>query len=145
MVGMTIQNQVNQNDKPSGISFRRKDQLSADVIWSVSEKVSQSNSRFNTFDTLVVTVHSVRMPVGFGKHAITSRGRLLSVMAHLKRSTMEVKAEENCLAHALVIATAKVKFRIIRRIYKAGRYVTWSKPYSRRSVSICPTVQGSLN
>jgi len=39
MVGMTIQNQVNQNDKPIGISFRRKDQLSADVKWSVFEKV----------------------------------------------------------------------------------------------------------
>jgi len=25
MVGITIQNQVNQNDKPIGISFRRKD------------------------------------------------------------------------------------------------------------------------
>ena len=32
MVGITIQNQVNQNDKAIGISFRRKDQLSADVI-----------------------------------------------------------------------------------------------------------------
>jgi len=29
-------------------------------------------------------------------------------MAHLKRSIVEVKAEENCLAHALVIAIAKV-------------------------------------
>jgi len=38
MVGITIQNQVNQNDKPNGISFRRKDQLSADMIWSVFEK-----------------------------------------------------------------------------------------------------------
>jgi len=80
MVGMTIQNQVNQNDKPIGISFRRKDQLSAEVIWSVFEKVSHSNSRFNALDTLVETVHSVRLPVGFGKHAITSRGRPLSVL-----------------------------------------------------------------
>jgi len=39
MVGITIQNQENQNDKPIGISSRRKEQLSADVIWSVSEKV----------------------------------------------------------------------------------------------------------
>ena len=29
---------------------------------SVFEKVSQSNSRFNALDTLVVTVHSVRKP-----------------------------------------------------------------------------------
>jgi len=39
MVGITIQNQVNQNDKAIGISFRRKDQLSGEVIWSVFEKV----------------------------------------------------------------------------------------------------------
>ena len=37
MVGITIRNQVNQNDKPIGISFRRKDQLSADVICRVFE------------------------------------------------------------------------------------------------------------
>ena len=64
MEGITIQNEVNQNDKPIGISFRRKDHLSGDVIWSVFEKVSQSNLRFNTLERLVVTVHSVRMPVG---------------------------------------------------------------------------------
>ena len=32
MVVITTQNQVNRNDKPIGISFRRKDQISADVI-----------------------------------------------------------------------------------------------------------------
>ena len=61
MVGITIHNQVNQNDKPIGIRFRRKDQLSGEVIWSVFEKVSQSNTRFNALDTLVVTVHSEKM------------------------------------------------------------------------------------
>ena len=58
MVGITIQNEVNQNDKAIGISFRRKDQLSGDVIWSVFEKVSQSNSNFNALDKLVVTAFS---------------------------------------------------------------------------------------
>ena len=66
-VGINIQNQVNQNDKPIGISFRRKDQLSGELVWSVFEKVSQSNARFNALDTLVVTVHSVTMPAGFGQ------------------------------------------------------------------------------
>ena len=41
MVGMTIHNQVNQSDEPIGISFRRKDQLSGDVRWTVFETVSQ--------------------------------------------------------------------------------------------------------
>ena len=40
MVRITIKNQVNQNDKPIGISFRRKYRLSGDVIWSVFERVS---------------------------------------------------------------------------------------------------------
>jgi len=35
MVGITIQNQVNQNDKPIGVSFRRKDKLAGDVICRV--------------------------------------------------------------------------------------------------------------
>jgi len=60
----------------------------------VFEKVAQSNSTFNALGNLVVTVHSVMMPGVFGKHAITSRGRPLSVMAHLKQSTVEVTAEE---------------------------------------------------
>jgi len=53
-------------------------------------------------------MNSVKMPVGFGKRAETSKGRPLSVMAHLKRSIVEVKAENNCLAHTLVIAVAEV-------------------------------------
>ena len=55
------------NDKAIGISFRRKDQLSSDVIFNVWGKVTQSNSRFNALDTLVLENHSVKMPIGFGK------------------------------------------------------------------------------
>jgi hypothetical protein len=120
MVGLTIQNCVNQNDKPIGISFRRKDQLSGDVIWSLFEKVAQSNSRFDASDTLVVTVHSVTIPVGYGKHAMKSKGRPLSVMAHVKRSIVEVKAKENCLAHALIIAIAKVENNAAYKSYRRG-------------------------
>jgi hypothetical protein len=46
------------------------------------------------------------MPAGFG--GIKTKGRPLGVMAHLKRSIIEVKAERKCLAHALIIAIAKV-------------------------------------
>ena len=62
MVGITIQNQVNQNEKPIGVSFRRKDQLSREVILSVFEKESQPNAIFNALDKLVVTLHLVKMP-----------------------------------------------------------------------------------
>ena len=61
MVGITIHNEVNLLDKPIGISFRRKDQLSEVVIWSVFSKVAQSKARFNAMDRLIVVIHSVRM------------------------------------------------------------------------------------
>jgi len=48
------------------------------------------------------------MPVGFRKNVLKSKGSPLSVMAHPKISIVEVKSEENCLAHALVIAIARV-------------------------------------
>ena len=41
MFGIAIRNRENQNDKPIGISFRRKDQFSAKVILSFVQKVSQ--------------------------------------------------------------------------------------------------------
>jgi len=48
------------------------------------------------------------MPVDFGKHALKRMEGPFSVMAHLKKSVVELNAEENCLAHSLIIAIAKV-------------------------------------
>jgi len=101
MVGLTIRNEVNIQDKPIGFSFRRKDQISKEVVWSVFEKVVQSNARFNALDSLIVAVHRVAIPVGYGR-AVKTKGRQLSVMALLK-------AEQNCLAHTLIIAIARLE------------------------------------
>jgi len=119
MLEMTIQNHVNHNDKPIGTSFRRKDQLSGDVVWSVFEKVSQSNSRFNAMDPMVVTVQSVKMPVGLGR-GIKTMGRQLSVMAHIKKSIVEVKTESNYLPWALIIAIARVENDSNHKSYRDG-------------------------
>jgi len=93
------------------------------VIWSLFEKVSQTNSRFNALDTFVVNVHSVKMPVGFVKHAVKSRSRPLSVMAHLKRTIVELKPEKNCLAHALLITMGKVVNEPYYKAYEQGRRI----------------------
>ena len=87
------------------------------------EKVAQSNARFNALDTLVMTVHSVRMPAGNGGgEGIATKGRPLELMARVKKSIVQVKAESNCLAHALIIAKAKVdgdpNYNSYRRGYK---------------------------
>ena len=58
-------------------------------------------------DRLIVVIHSVKMPVGFGK-VVKSKGRPVPVVAHVKHSIIDVKAETNCLAHALVIAIARL-------------------------------------
>ena len=58
-------------------------------------------------DRLIVVIHSVKMPVGFGKD-VKSKGRPLSVMAHVKHIIIEVKTETNCLAQALIIAIARL-------------------------------------
>ena len=62
MVGISIRNEVNMRDKAIGNSFRDKEQLSTDVILNVWQKVTQSNSRFNALDKMVLEVHSVKMP-----------------------------------------------------------------------------------
>ena len=120
MVGISIRNETDIKHKAIGISFIRKDQLSADVVLSVWEKVTQSSSRFNALDTLVLEVHSVRMPVGFGQ-SIKTRGRPLTVLAHLKKSIVQVKSKTNCLAHVLIIAIAKITNDPNYKSYRDGR------------------------
>jgi len=63
------------------------------------------------------------MPVGFGESAIKSRGRAISVMAHLKHSIVEVKAEANFLAHSIIIAIARVDNDQNYKAYSQGRKV----------------------
>ena len=67
-----------------------------------------------------MTVHSVKILVGFGR-AIKNKGRPLLVMAQLKRSVVEIKAEHNCMAHALIIAIAKVEKDPNYKAYRQGR------------------------
>ena len=96
--------------------------MSGEVIWSIFEKVSQPNARLNALDTLVVTVHSDKMPAWLG-YGIKTKGGPLSIMAHLKKSIVEVKAEENCLTHALIIAIARVDNNANYKAYRQGRKI----------------------
>jgi hypothetical protein len=123
MAGVTIQNEVNLLDKAISISFRRRDQLSEEVIWSVFSKVAQSNARYNAVDRLIFVVHSLKLPAGFGSKSIKSNGRKLSVMAQLKRSIVDLKSETNCLAHALIIAIARLTNDPNYKSYRRGHRI----------------------
>ena len=58
--------------------------------------------------------------MGFGLPALRTNGRQLANMAHLKRSIIEVKAENNCLAHALIIAITRVNDDPNYQSYRKG-------------------------
>jgi len=121
MMGVTIHNEVNLLDRKIYISFRRKDQLSEEVIWSVFSKVAQSNARYNAMDRLIVVVQSVRMTVGFGRKSIRSKGQPLDVAAHVKKSIIRVKSDTVCLAHALIIDIARLENDPDYKSYRDGR------------------------
>jgi hypothetical protein len=106
MLGFQITNSRNSVDRHIGLSFRRKDQISVDTITSVFEKVCQSNTNFNSTDILTVKLNCVKIPLGHGR--VKSKGRLVSTLAYLKRSVVEVKSYVNCLAHALIIGIAQI-------------------------------------
>jgi hypothetical protein len=110
-----------QKDKPIGFSFRRKGQISVEVIWKLFEKLAQSDAKFNALDPLIVTVHAVKMPVGFG--GVKTKGRQLDTLAHLKKSIVRVNDDTNCLAHALVIAIAKMENDADYKVYIQGRMI----------------------
>jgi hypothetical protein len=134
MVWLVIYHEgTGQEDKPIGFSFRRRDQLSTEAIWRLFEKVAQSNSSFKALNPLSINLHYVKIPAGYGKVALKTKGRSLEQMAHLKRSIVTVNAETNCLAHASIIAIARVdngrNYNSYRRGYKihAESTVYWRR------------------
>jgi hypothetical protein len=74
MAGIWIHNADSHQGRPIGLIFRRRGQISRAVLWSVFENVTQSNARYQALDILTFHLHSVKIPVGFGK-AETSKGR----------------------------------------------------------------------
>ena len=70
-----------------------------------------------------MTVNSVTMPVGFGRVAMKRKGRPLATMVQLKRSIVEVGAEDNCLAHALIRAIARLNNDSNYTSYRKGNRI----------------------
>ena len=87
-------------------------------------KVIQSNARFGLTDRLDVHLDHVRVPVGNSIAAEKTKGRTLSVLRSIKKSTV-VKAALLCLAHAIIIAMVGVngdpKYRQKRSMFAKTR------------------------
>jgi len=82
--------------------------LKPDLVWNILYRVIQSNARFGLTDRLEVRLDKVRMPAGTGRMAEKTKGRSLDVLIAIKKSIVVVKAAFMCLAHALIIAMARV-------------------------------------
>ena len=90
------------------------------------ERVLQSvpiSSSFNALDTPTVVGHSVKIPVSFGEDGIKRKARTFASLVHLKRSIIEVGAEDNSLAHAPIIALARIDNDPNYKIYREGRKI----------------------
>ena len=121
LAGLRIRNTENVQDKVVGISLRRHDQLKRDVVWGVPGKVIQSNAIFGLVDRLEVHLDHVMMPAGNDKAAEKTKGKSLDVMSTIKTSIVTVTAAINCLAHALIIAIARVNCDPKYKSYRNGR------------------------
>jgi hypothetical protein len=84
---------------------------------------------FNSLDSLTILVHPVVSSVGSGR--VTTKVRPHYVMSHIKRIMIDVKAEINCLVHALIIVVTKATNNSNYKAYRKG----WK---------IFPAVQNSL-
>jgi hypothetical protein len=71
-------------------------------------KVVQSNARFGLSDRLEIHADYVTLPSVYGKRALKPKRQSLNKLSKNKTSIVRVKSEVNCLAHALVIAMAKL-------------------------------------
>jgi hypothetical protein len=88
------------------------------VVWDVLGKVIQSNARFGLTDRLEVRLDHVRMPAGDSREK--TKGRSFDVLSAVKKSIV-VKAACLCLAHALIIAMARVKGDPKYATYRDGK------------------------
>jgi len=82
-------------------------------------KVIQSNAKFGLADRLEVHLDHVRMPAGNG--AVKTKGRSLDVMSAIKKSIVFVKAAMYCMAHALIIAMARINGDPKYPLYRDGK------------------------
>ena len=89
------------------INFRRCDKFEPDLVWDVLCKVVQSNARIDLTDHLEVHLDHIRMPVDNGKTAEKTKGRLVHVLSAIQKIIVFMKAALLCLAHSLIIATAR--------------------------------------
>lgn len=91
--------------EPLYISFRRADQLTADVILNRIEAVLQSNANFIYDQNLIISLNHIPMPIGNGRRKQIRGVDTLDFFKN-KRSLISYKNMNDtfCLVYALILA-----------------------------------------
>ncbi|XP_046397765.1 uncharacterized protein LOC124164478 [Ischnura elegans] len=106
-LGMTISTDISP-EKSIGISFRRADQLSPDVVFDTFAKFAQSNDEYLLSDQLIVTAHHIIMPVGRGKRFTYPNILSFEDFCRTKKSIILISNDDSlCLARALAVALSR--------------------------------------
>ena len=97
-----------QLDTPISIPFLPLAQLTPERVFSAVQRVMQSNREFRLNDTVTVDLIHVEAPQGSGR----SKRSVVNIKEYLhkKKSVIVIRNNDNlCLAHALVVAIAKIE------------------------------------
>jgi hypothetical protein len=119
LVGISIRNSENLQDKLVGISLHRPDQFKPDIVWDVLGMVIQGNARFALCDRLEVHLDNARMPNGNG--GVKTKSMSLSVLSAIKKIFVVLKAAFLCMAQKLIIAMDRVNGDPKNKSYRNGR------------------------
>lgn len=106
-IGLTFTDLANP-DRPVYISFRRVDQLSAQVVYNCLSKVSQSNSNFLSANNLRISIQHIVVPRGNGR--VKLLGSTFTEFCERKSGILVVKNNNNnlCFAYALCLGIARL-------------------------------------
>ena len=91
------------------------------MVWGILKKVIQKNASFWLADRLEVQFNHVRMSAGNGRMAEKTKVWSLDVISAIKKGIVTVKEAFYCLAHALIIAMARVNGDPKYKSYRKGR------------------------
>ncbi|CAH0546857.1 unnamed protein product [Brassicogethes aeneus] len=105
-VGITFFN-ADFPDRPLPMSFRRRDQISADAILNTLGKVLQSNASFFTNNLLTMTIDRFQLPNGNGA-GLTLKGSTYEDFCSKKRGIVTIfnNNDNYCLAYAIALDMA---------------------------------------
>ena len=136
-----------QLETPISLPFMTVERLTSERVYSVLERVIQSNQEFRLNDTVTIDINHVESPVGSGRSKLKRTTYNIDDYLNLKNSVVRIKNNDDlCLARALVVGIAKVdKDPRYNQIKKSDRPVQREKALALHRAANVPLGPCGLN